>query len=91
MFLRSCRNFLKYSSTSCASTSCRSASTLVVAEHDGKAISQGTLACITAATKIGGDVTLLIAGKDVSNVVASASKVSGPQKILSVTSEVSHA
>lgn len=84
MMFRSCKNLLKYSST----CSYRQASTLVVAEHDGKVISQGTLACITAATKIGGDISLLIAGKDINDVVASASKVVGPKKILTVTSEV---
>ena len=29
----------------------------VVAEHNGASINQGTLACVTAASKIGGDVS----------------------------------
>ena len=63
----------------------RNASTLVIAEHDGKAVTQGTLACITAATKIGGDISLLIAGSNVNDVATSASKISGPKKIFTLT------
>lgn len=65
----------------------RQASCLVVAEHDGAAVSQGTLACITAATKIGGDVSLLLTGPNASNVAASASKISGPKTILTLNSD----
>ncbi len=35
----------------------RYASSLVVAEHDGAVLSAGTLSTITAASKIGGDVS----------------------------------
>lgn len=69
------------------SVSSRHASCLVVAEHDGASVSQGTLACITAATKIGGDVSVLVAGKNASAIAESAAKISGPKKILAVNVE----
>ncbi|KAL9986742.1 hypothetical protein ACROYT_G000930 [Oculina patagonica] len=40
----------------------RSASTLVVAEHDNNAVGAITLSAITAASKLGGDVSALVAG-----------------------------
>jgi hypothetical protein len=36
-----------------------SAKSLVVAEHDGKSVSQSTLACVTAASKLGGEVKII--------------------------------
>lgn len=40
----------------------RSASTLVVAEHDNKTVGPITLSAITAAKKLGGDISALVAG-----------------------------
>ena len=37
-------------------------SVLVIAEHDNASIKSGTLNTITAATKLGGDVHVLVAG-----------------------------
>ena len=42
----------------------RAASTLVVAEHAGAKLSEQTLSVVTAATQVGGDVTVLVAGSD---------------------------
>lgn len=67
--------------------STRLASTLVVAEHDGKTISASTLSAITAAMKIGGDVGLLVVGSGLDAVVASASKITGVKKVLSFDDE----
>jgi len=67
------------------SPSLRKVSTLIVAEHDGKTVSQSTLSAVTAATRLGGDISLLIAGSDVTEVVKTASKITGPHKILSLT------
>ena len=36
-------------------------SVLVIAEHDGKQLKPGTANAVTAAMKMGGDVTLLVA------------------------------
>lgn len=60
----------------------RNASCLVVAEHDSKNISQGTLATVTAASKIGGDITLLVAGHGLDEVSKAAAAVSGVTKVL---------
>lgn len=40
----------------------RSASTLVIAEHDNKTVGPITLSAITAAKKLGGDISALVAG-----------------------------
>ena len=40
----------------------RNASTLVVAEHNNEALIPSTLNTITAAKKLGGDVSCLVAG-----------------------------
>lgn len=61
----------------------RLASTLVVAEHDGKAISASTLSAVTAAKKIGGDISILVVGSGIEAAVSSASKISGVKKVLS--------
>jgi electron transfer flavoprotein alpha subunit len=55
---------------------------LVVAEHDGKALAPATLATITAATKIGGDVAVLVAGKNCGAAADAASKVAGVARVL---------
>jgi len=55
---------------------------LVIAEHDGKQLKPGTANTITAATKLGGDVTVLIAGHQCADAGAAASKVKGVSKVL---------
>ena len=55
---------------------------LVLAEHDNKELKPATLNTIGAAVKIGGDVHVLVAGANVSNVAAAAAKVAGVAKIL---------
>jgi electron transfer flavoprotein alpha subunit len=55
---------------------------LVIAEHDGKQLKPGTANTITAATKLGGDVTVLIAGHQCADAGATAAKVAGVAKVL---------
>ena len=55
---------------------------LVLAEHDNKELKPATLNTIGAAVKIGGDVHVLVAGANVSNVAAAAAKVAGVTKVL---------
>ena len=55
---------------------------LVIAEHDGINISPGTLSTITAAKKIGSDVSLLVLGHSLDKVSSSASKINGIKKVL---------
>lgn len=57
-------------------------STLVVAEHNNEKITPITLSAITAASKLGGEVSCLIAGTDCSKVAEQISKVPGVKKVL---------
>lgn len=55
---------------------------LVIAEHDNATLKGATLNTITAATKIGGDVEVLVAGSGCSAVAEAAAKVAGVSKVL---------
>ena len=55
---------------------------LVIAEHDGKQLKPGTTNAITAAGKLGGDVTVLVAGHQCAAAGAVAAKVAGVAKVL---------
>jgi electron transfer flavoprotein alpha subunit len=55
---------------------------LVIAEHDNQTIKPATLNTVTAARKIGGDVTLLIAGADCEGAAKAAAAIAGVQKVL---------
>ncbi|KAK2842271.1 hypothetical protein Q5P01_012471 [Channa striata] len=57
-------------------------STLVVAEHNNDRLTPITLNAITAASKLGGEVSCLVAGTNCSKVVEQVSKVSGVKKVL---------
>jgi len=52
-------------------------STLVLAEHDGKALNEASLSLVTAATQLGAPVHVLVAGKDVGAIAQSASTING--------------
>lgn len=62
-------------------------STLVIAEHDNQKLIPITLNTITAAGKIGGDVTCLVAGTQCSKVAEEVSKVPGVSKVLLADNE----
>ena len=55
---------------------------LVLAEHDGKSLKPATLNALAAAHAIGGDVHLLVAGKDCGGTAEGASKLQGIAKVL---------
>lgn len=57
-------------------------STLVIAEHNEQALTPITQNAITAANKIGGDVTVLVAGVNVSAVAEKVAKLKGVSKVL---------
>ncbi|TWX67248.1 electron transfer flavoprotein subunit alpha/FixB family protein [Colwellia demingiae] len=57
-------------------------SILVIAEHDNSSLKTETLKTVGAAQKIGGDITLLVAGFNCQNAVEAASKVNGVSKVL---------
>lgn len=55
---------------------------LVIAEHDGKNLKPGSTNTITAASKLGGDLTVLIAGQGCADAGAAAAKIKGVAKVL---------
>jgi len=57
-------------------------SILVIAEHDNKALNAATLNVVAAAQKIGGDITVLVAGSGAQVVADAAAKVAGVSKVL---------
>ena len=57
-------------------------SILVIAEHDNKALNGATLNVVAAAQKIGGDITVLVAGFGAQAVADQAAKVAGVSKVL---------
>lgn len=57
-------------------------SILVIAEHDNAALKPATLNTITAASEIGGDITVLVAGSGCDAVAQAAAAISGVSKVL---------
>ena len=57
-------------------------SVLVIAEHDNATLKGATLNTVTAATAIGGDVVVLVAGSGCGAAAEAASKVAGVSKVL---------
>jgi electron transfer flavoprotein alpha subunit len=55
---------------------------LVVGEHDGAALKAATLSAVTAAQKIGGGVSVLVAGSGCGPVAQAAAKVAGIDRVL---------
>jgi len=57
-------------------------SILVYADHDNASLNAATLNTVTAATQIGGDVVVLVAGAGCAAVAEAAAKVNGVSKVL---------
>ncbi|WP_169543431.1 electron transfer flavoprotein subunit alpha/FixB family protein [Sneathiella aquimaris] len=57
---------------------------LVFADHDNAALGAATLNAVTAATELGGDVHILVAGSGCSAVADEAAKVAGVAKVVLV-------
>ena len=55
---------------------------LVIAEHDNKTLKSATLHVVAAAAAIGGEIHLLVAGKDAKPAADAAAKVAGVAKVL---------
>lgn len=58
-------------------------SILVIAEHDNASLKAATLNTVAAAAEIGGDVDVLVAGKDCAAAASEAAQVAGVNKVLS--------
>ena len=56
--------------------------TLLLAEHDNNTIKESTARALTAAVALGGDVHMLVAGKDSAGAAAAAAKLAGVAKVL---------
>ena len=56
--------------------------TLLLAEHDNETLSDQTHKALTAASALGGDVHVLVAGKGCSGVADAAAKLDGVSKVL---------
>ncbi len=56
--------------------------TLVIAEHDNKTLKDATAKTVTAATQLGADVHVLVAGQNCGAVAAAAAKLAGVGKVL---------
>ncbi|MEA1943166.1 MAG: FAD-binding protein [Pseudomonadota bacterium] len=61
---------------------------LVIAEHDNAELNDATRAVITAAKALGGDIHVLVAGKDAGGVAEAASKLDGVAKVLHAEADV---
>ena len=55
---------------------------LLVAEHDNSTLSDQTARALTAASQVGGDIDILIAGKDAGAAAAAAAKLAGVRRVL---------
>jgi electron transfer flavoprotein alpha subunit len=56
--------------------------TLLLAEHDNKSLKDATNKALSAAKQIGGDIHILVAGKDCKAVADAAAKLDGVKKVL---------
>ncbi|MFD2236692.1 electron transfer flavoprotein subunit alpha/FixB family protein [Aureimonas populi] len=57
---------------------------LLLAEHDNKALSEQTAKALSAASRIGGDIHVLVAGQGAQAVAGEAAKLGGVAKVLLV-------
>ncbi len=60
---------------------------LVIADHAGGALSDNTHKTVSAAQAIGGDIDVLVAGKDAKAVADAAAKIEGVRKVLLAESD----
>jgi electron transfer flavoprotein alpha subunit len=56
--------------------------TLLIADHDNASIKDATAKALTAATALGGEVHVLVAGKDAGPAAAEAAKLAGVAKVV---------
>jgi len=61
--------------------------TLLVAEHDNESLKDATNKALTAAAALGGDVHVLVAGKNCAAAAAEAAKLDGAAKVLTVEAD----
>jgi electron transfer flavoprotein alpha subunit len=59
-------------------------STLAVLEQNNGVLNMGSLSAITAAKKLGGPITAIVAGGNIKSLAEEAAKAEGVEKVLSV-------
>jgi electron transfer flavoprotein alpha subunit len=59
---------------------------LLIAEHDNASIKDATFKAVTAATKLGGEMHILVAGNNAGAAASEAAKIAGITKVLHVES-----
>ena len=59
---------------------------LVICDHDGATLGAGTLNAVTAATQIGGDIDVLVAGHNVADIAKEAAAIDGVARVLTADS-----
>ncbi|MCB1401826.1 MAG: electron transfer flavoprotein subunit alpha/FixB family protein, partial [Rhodobacteraceae bacterium] len=57
---------------------------LILAKHDNAALNDATAKTVTAAKAMGGDIHLLVAGKDCAAVAAAGAAIDGVAKVIHV-------
>jgi electron transfer flavoprotein alpha subunit len=62
--------------------------TLLIADHDNTALHDATTHALSATTALGGDVHVLVAGRDAAAAVAAAATLTGVSKVLRADAEV---
>jgi electron transfer flavoprotein alpha subunit len=67
--------------SSAAAAQARFASTLIVAEHDNMTLNAATLSVVTAASKVGGEIDVVVGGSGCGAVADAAAKVPGIRKV----------
>ncbi|MEO2175438.1 MAG: electron transfer flavoprotein subunit alpha/FixB family protein, partial [bacterium] len=50
---------------------------LIIAEHDNQSLNDSTAKCVSCATKIGGEIDILVLGTGVGNVASEAASIQG--------------
>ncbi len=63
-------------------------SVLVLVEHDDSQLNPATLHAVTAASGLGEDIDLLVAGKDCGDVATAAAKIAGVGKVVHIEHDV---
>src|SRR5271170_2475426 len=60
---------------------------LVIADHDGSTLRETTAKTVTAALKIGGEVDIVVLGKNAKAAAEAAAKIAGVRKVLLAQSD----
>src|SRR5688500_16269746 len=61
--------------------------TLLLAEHDNQRLNEATAKALSAAQKLGGEVHVLVAGKNIAAVAQEAAKLAGVAKVLAAEAD----